>query len=168
MPGEGKGFDVTTPMNSTPEHMLKIRRAVPEDREAVREVYADAAGRGAAFDENYFDRLVGAGGLLVAEDAAGVFGFGSIEVGAAEHLRWLYVMPGRQRGGVGSELLRQLEKIGWESGLGSIRLHAAPGAVGFYRRSGYREAAPEEEVGHDHEGVEMLKERGPGASGRGR
>ena len=148
--------------------MLKIRRAVFEDRGAVREVYANAAGRGAAFDENYFDRLVGAGGLLVAEDAAGVVGFGSIEVGAAEHVRWLYVVPGRQRGGVGSGLLGQLESIGWEAGLSSIRLHAAPGAVEFYRRNGYRDATPEEEVGHDHEGVEMLKERGPGVNGRGR
>ena len=141
--------------------MLEIRRAGPEDRKSVREVYASAAGEGAAFDEEHLDRLIRGGGVLVAEEAAGVIGFGSIEVGAAEHIKWLYVLPGRQRGRVGSELLGRLEKVGWEAGLTSIRLHAALGAVGFYRRNGYREAAPEEEVGHDHDGAEMLKERGP-------
>ena len=142
--------------------MLKIRRAVPEDRTAVREIYASAAGREAAFDETRLDRLIRAGGLFVAEEAAGMVGFGSIEVEAAEHVRWLYVVPGRQGGGVGSALLSELERVGWEAGLRSIRLHAASGAVGFYRRNGYREATPGEEVGHDHEGVEMLKEREPG------
>jgi GNAT superfamily N-acetyltransferase len=140
--------------------MLGIRRAVPEDREAVREVYASAVGRGAEFDEALLGRLIRAGGVFVAEVSAGVVGFGSIEVDAAEQVRWLYVLPGRQRGGVGSELLRRLESAAWEAGLRSIRLHAAPGAAGFYRRNGYREAAPEDEVGHDHDGVEMVKERG--------
>ena len=141
--------------------MLDIRRANPEDRETIREVYASAAGREAAFDEAHLGRLIRAGAVFVAEDAAGVVGFGSIEVDAAEHVRWLYVMHGRQGGGTGSELLRRLERAGWDAGLRSIRLHAAPGAVGFYRRNGYREAAPEEEVGHDHDGVEMVKEREP-------
>jgi GNAT superfamily N-acetyltransferase len=141
--------------------MLKIRRAVIEDRAAVREVYASAAGRGAAFDETLLDRLIQAGGLFVAEETAGVVGFGSIEVDDAEHVRWLYVLPGRQGGGVGSALLGQLERVGWEAGLPSIRLHAAPGAAKFYRRNGYRETTPDEEVGHDHEGIEMLKEREP-------
>ena len=140
--------------------MLAIRRAGPEDREAVRELYASAAGRGAALDEAHLDRLIRDGGVFVAEDAAGVIGFGSIEVSAAEQVKWLYVLPGSQGGGVGSELLRRLEAAGWEAGLSSIRLHATPGAVGFYRRNGYREAAPEEEVGHDHDGVEMVKEGG--------
>ena len=132
-----------------------------EDREAVREIYAAAAGREAALDEARLERLMRDGGLIVAEDAAGVVGFGSIEVDTAEHVRWLYVLPGRQGGGVGSALLGQLERVGWEAGLRSIRLHAAPGAAGFYRRNGYREATPDEEVGHNHEGVEMLKGREP-------
>ncbi|HWS90027.1 MAG TPA: GNAT family N-acetyltransferase [Pyrinomonadaceae bacterium] len=142
--------------------MFKLRRAVPEDVEAVREIYSSAAGRDAPLDEVYLDRLIRDGGLFVAEETAGVVGFGSIEVEAAEHVRWLYVLPGRQGGGVGSALLRRLERVGWEAGLRSIRLHAATGAVGFYRRNGYREATTDEEVGHDHEGVEMLKEREPG------
>src|SRR5689334_16178143 len=111
--------------------MFKIRRADPEDREAIREVYASAAGRETALDEDYLDRLIQAGGLFVAEEAAGVVGFGSIEVGGPEHVRWLYVMPERQGGGVGSRLLGQLERVGWEAGLLTIRLHAAPDAVEF-------------------------------------
>lgn len=140
--------------------MVAIRRAETEDKERVREIYAAAAGRGAALDEARLDRLSRAGQLLVAEGAAGVVGFGSIEARAAEQIRWLYVLPGHQGGGVGSQLLRQLEEAGWRAGLTSIRLHAATGAVAFYRRNGYREASPDEAAGHDHDGVVMTKERG--------
>jgi GNAT superfamily N-acetyltransferase len=140
--------------------MLVIRRAGVEDREAVREIYASVVGGGAALDEAHLERLIGDGGVLVAEEAGVVVGFGSVEAGAAEQIRWLYVLPAHRGGGVGSLILKRLERAGWEAGLDSIRLHAAPGAVGFYRRNGYREAAPEEEVGHDHDGVEMLKARG--------
>jgi GNAT superfamily N-acetyltransferase len=140
--------------------MLEIRRASLEERKSVREVYASIAGEGAAFDEAHLDRLIRDGGVLVAEGAAGVIGFGSIEVGATEQIKWLYVLPEHQGGGIGSEMLKQLEGMGWEAGLNSIRLHAVSGAVGFYRRNGYREVAPGEEVGHDHDGVEMVKERG--------
>src|ERR1044071_3085465 len=141
--------------------MFKVRRAVPEDKEIICEIYASAARRDAALDEVYLDRLIRAGGVFVAEEAARVVGFGSIEVSAAEHVRWLYVLPGRQGGGVGSGLLRRLESVGWEAGLRALRLHAAAAAAGFYRRNGYREATPDEAFGHAHEGVEMLKERDP-------
>jgi GNAT superfamily N-acetyltransferase len=140
--------------------MLEIRRATLKDSKSVREIYASVAGKGSTFEEARLDRLIREGGVLVAEGAAGVIGFGSIEVGAPEHIKWLYVLTGHQGGGVGSEMLRQLEGMGWEAGLNSIRLHASPGAVGFYRRSGYREVAPGEEVGQNHDGVEMVKERG--------
>jgi GNAT superfamily N-acetyltransferase len=140
--------------------MSEIRRAGLGDIESVREIYAAAAGEGATLDEEHLGRLIGEGGLLVAEEAGRVVGFGSVEAGAREHVRWLYVLPGRQGSGVGSEILGRLESMCWEAGLNSIRLHAATGAVGFYRRNGYREVAPEERVGHGHDGVEMLKERG--------
>jgi GNAT superfamily N-acetyltransferase len=138
--------------------MLEIRRAGFEDSESVREVYAAAAGEGAAFDEEHLKRLIREGGVIVAEEAGVVVGFGSIEVGAAEQVRWLYVVPGRRGSGVGSEILGRLESVGREAGLESIRLHAALGAVGFYRRNGYREAVSNEEVGYDHDGVVMSKE----------
>jgi GNAT superfamily N-acetyltransferase len=141
--------------------VIEIRRARPEDRKSVREVYASAAGEGAVFDEAHLDRLIRDGGVLVAEETSRVIGFGSIEVDAAEHIKWLYVLPEHRGGRVGSELLGRLERVGWEAGLTSIRLHAALGAVGFYRRNGYRAAGPQEGVGHDHAGAEMVKEREP-------
>ena len=138
---------------------MKIRRARPGDRDAIREIYTSAAGSHAGLDAARRDQLVEAGALLVAEDQGRVIGFGSIEVSAGEHVRWLYVLPGRQKGGVGSALLNRLEQIGWEAGLKSIRLHAAPAAAGFYRRNGYEEVMEAARVGHDHDGVEMVKER---------
>ena len=141
---------------------MEIRLAWPEDRDAVREIYNSAAGRRASLDTALLDRLVEAESVLVAEERGRVIGFGSIEVDAREHVRWLYVLPGHQQGGVGSELLKCLEIIGWEAGLKSIRLHAAPAAAEFYRRNGYKEAAEAQRVGHDHDGVEMVKEREKG------
>lgn len=140
--------------------MLEIRRARIEDGKALRKVYASAASAGATLDEARLHRLIADGGVFVAEEAGVVVGFESIEPAAAEQIRWLYVLHSRQGGGIGSELLARLERAGREAGLESIRLHAAPGAVGFYRRNGYREATAGEEFGHDHEGVEMSKELG--------
>ena len=139
--------------------MLEIRRARPEDKESVREIYASAVGREASLDGARLDGLVAEGALLVAEGADGVVGFGSMEAAAAWNIRWLYILPGHQGAGVGSALLGQLEGLGWRAGLNSIRLHATPGAVGFYRRHGYREVSHDEGAGHDHEGVLMMKER---------
>jgi len=51
-----------------------------------------------------------------------------------------------------------LESIGWEAGLDLLRVHSAPGAVNFYRRHGYRLVETAAQLGHDHEGVEMMKE----------
>jgi N-acetylglutamate synthase-like GNAT family acetyltransferase len=138
---------------------LEIRRARPEDKDSIREIYCSAAGRHASLDGARRDQLIEAGALLVAEERGRVIAFGSIEVSAEQHVRWLYVLPRRQKGGVGSELLKRLERIGWEAGLNSIRLHAAPASAGFYRRNGYEEVAGGERVGHDHDGVEMVKER---------
>jgi ribosomal protein S18 acetylase RimI-like enzyme len=139
---------------------LEIRRARSEDRDSIREIHSSAAGGHASLDGARRDQLIEAGAVLVAEEQGRVIGFGSIEVDAEEHVRWLYVLPGCQKGGIGSELLKHLEGIGWGAGLDSIRLHAAPAAAGFYRRNGYEEAAGGERVGHDHDGVEMVKERG--------
>lgn len=138
---------------------MEIRRARPEDKDSIREIYCSATGSRANIDGARRDQLIEAGALLVAEERGQVVGFGSIEVDAGEHVRWLYVLPGCQKGGVGSELLKRLEEIGWGAGLASIRLHAAPAAAGFYRRNGYEEVAEGERAGHDHDGVEMVKER---------
>ena len=85
--------------------------------------------------------------------------FGGIDLQAAEQLKWLYILPGYQGTGLGSRLLQHVEKIGWEAGLSFLRLHAAPASVEFYRKRGYRAVEEGELIGHDHEGVEMWKER---------
>ena len=138
---------------------MEIRHARSEDQDAIREIYSSAAGPHASLDGARRDQLIEAGAVLVAEEQGRVIGFGSIEVSAEEHVRWLYVLPECRKDGVGSELLKCLERIGWGAGLDSIRLHAAPAAAGFYRRNGYEEVAGGERVGHDHDGVEMVKER---------
>jgi GNAT superfamily N-acetyltransferase len=71
----------------------------------------------------------------------------------------LYVLPEYQGAGIGANLLRELEQVGWTNGLAVIRLHAAPGAVEFYQRHGYSLVAEDDRVVHDHEGVEMIKNR---------
>ena len=92
--------------------MLVIRCAGLEDRKSVREIYASVVGAGAAFDEARLGQLIRDGGVLVAEEAGVVVGFGSIEAGAAEQIRWLYVLPGHRSGGVGSSILKRLEQAG--------------------------------------------------------
>ena len=96
--------------------------------------------------------------MVVAEVDTQIAGFGGIDSDAVEQLKWLYVMPEHQGAGLGSEILTQLEKIGWSRGLTAIRLHAAPGAFLFYRKHGYSEVE-RDDVPHDHEGIVMVKER---------
>lgn len=60
-------------------------------------------------------------------------------------IRHAYVVPGRQRGGVGSELLEHLV------GLSTRRLlvgtwAAAEWAIGFYRRHGFERVTPEQKT----------------------
>lgn len=139
--------------------MSEIRIAQPEDKEAIQRIYDAVVGPQADQDEARWDRLIQQGGLVVATDESGIVGFGGIDVHAAEQVKWLYLLPQHQRAGLGSELLRRLEGIGWEAGLDSLRVHSAPGAVNFYRRHGYRLVETEAQTEHDHEGVEMTKAR---------
>ena len=138
--------------------MFEIRSATTEDKTAIQHIYLSAVGPSAIQLEPHWDSLITAGGLVVAETGDRVIGFGGIDVNATEQVKWIYLLPQDQRAGVGSEILRQLEHIGWQAGLNSIRLHAAPGAVEFYRRHGY-EAVAQPQQAHDHEGVEMVKHR---------
>ena len=139
--------------------MSETRIAQPEDNEAIQRIYDAVVGPQSDQGEARWDRLIQQGGLVVATDESGIVGFGGIDVHAAEQVKWLYLLPQHQRTGLGSELLRRLESIGWEAGLDSLRVHSAPGAVNFYRRHGYRLLETEPQTEHDHEGVEMTKAR---------
>ena len=136
---------------------FSVRLATAEDLESIQRVYSYVIGPPTG-QERTWSRLIPVGCMVVAEVDAQIAGFGGIDSDAVEQLKWLYVMPEYQGAGVGSEILKQLEEIGWSHGLPAIRLHAAPGAFLFYRRHGYREVE-DDDVAHDHDGIVMLKER---------
>ena len=138
--------------------MFEIRFATADDKDSIRRIYVSAVGPQGVADEMHWDQVIRAGGLLVAQTEGRIIGFGGIDVNATEQVKWLYLLPQHQRAGVGSQMLRWLERIGREAGLNSLRLHSAPGAVEFYRRHGYSAVEGVEQTGHDHEGVEMVKE----------
>lgn len=134
-----------------------VRLATAEDFESIQRVYSYVIGPPTGHERTW-RRLISAGSMVVAEVDARIMGFGGIDTDAVEQLKWLYVMPEHQGGGVGKVVLKQLEEIGWSRGLTAIRLHAVPGAFLFYRRHGYVEVE-HDEMAHDHEGIMMVKER---------
>ena len=138
--------------------MSEIRIAQPEDKETIKQIYDAVVGPHVTQDEARWDRLIQQGGLVVAQAEGRIIGFGGIDLHAAEQVKWLYLLLQHQGAGFGSEILNRLESIGWEAGLDSLRVHSAPGAVNFYRRHGYRLVETAAQLGHDHEGVEMMKE----------
>lgn len=143
--------------NGTFAPMFAIRNAGVEDKDAIQNIYLSAVGAQAATSEAPWEHLINAGGLLVAHVAERIIGFGGIDVTSREQLKWLYLLQQYQGAGVGSELLHRLEELGWKAGLKVLRLHSAPGAIEFYRRHGYKSVGPNELVGHDHDGLEMMK-----------
>jgi len=139
--------------------MSEIRIAQPEDKETIQRIYQAVVAPHTDQDEARWDQLIQQGGLVVARAEDQIIGFGGIDVQAAEQVKWLYILAQHQRAGFGSEILERLESIGWEACLDSLRVHSAPGAVNFYRRHGYRLVEMAALMGHDHEGVEMIKRR---------
>ncbi|MEP6741936.1 MAG: GNAT family N-acetyltransferase [bacterium] len=139
--------------------MMDIRIAKAEDKDSIRRVYLAAVGPDSRLDEEYCDELIRSGGVIVAQTEDRIIGFGGIDVQATEQVKWIYLAPANQGAGIGSKILARLEAIGWEAGLASLRLHSAPGAVEFYRQHGYRPVEPTEQLVHDHEGVEMVKDQ---------
>jgi len=86
-------------------------------------------------------------------------GFGGIDFDATEQIRYVYVEPEYQQSGlcVGLRILRTLEAAARQKGIALLRLHSTPNAVGFYEKAGYSAVEPEDTIGHDHPGVEMVK-----------
>ncbi len=74
--------------------------------------------------------------FVVAEDASGVIGFGSI-VPLLQELRAVYVHPRAGRRGVGSAILRCLEQLALDRGVLQLQMDASINAEAFYRRAGY-------------------------------
>jgi putative acetyltransferase len=74
--------------------------------------------------------------FVVAEDASGVIGFGSI-VPLLQELRAVYVHPRAGRRGVGSAILRRLEQLALDRGVLQLQMDASINAEAFYTRAGY-------------------------------
>ena len=138
--------------------MSPVRRCRDDEREAILGIVnlAAEAYRGVIPADRWHHPYMPAS-ELDEEIAAGV-GFWGYEsdgellgvmgiqaVRDVDLIRHAYVMPGRQRGGVGSALLEHLV------GLSTKRLlvgtwAAAEWAIGFYRRHGFELATPEQKT----------------------
>jgi putative acetyltransferase len=73
---------------------------------------------------------------LVAEIAGTIVGIGCLVVANCE-LRACYVAPGAARQGVGSALVREIERIARESGLPYLQMDSSVNAEPFYLHHGY-------------------------------
>ncbi|MGH9253542.1 MAG: GNAT family N-acetyltransferase [Vicinamibacterales bacterium] len=96
---------------------------------------------------------------LIAELDGLAVGLGVLVVANAE-LRACYVVPEAARRGVGSALVREIERIAQEHGLTRLDLHASVNAEPFYAALGYEAVEPEEHVllsGHRMAALKMRK-----------
>lgn len=95
-------------------------------------------------DELYKAFLMGNYQMMVALHEGRVVGAGSIRNG--NHLSLLFVDEEYHHKGIGASLIRHLcEYLETEAGERYMSLKAAPYAVNFYRKLGFRDVAPEEE-----------------------
>jgi HAD superfamily hydrolase (TIGR01509 family) len=74
--------------------------------------------------------------FLVAEDAAGVAGFGAVSV-AGREVDAVYVHPRRAGRGVGARLLCGVERVLREAGVAEAELSSSLNAAAFYARHGW-------------------------------
>lgn len=135
--------------------MFTIRGARTEDKAAIQKFHIALVGR--PVNEEDLDYVSATAGLVVAEVGDEIVGFGGIDVHARIQLRWLYVLTDYQRCGVGSEILKQLEKIGWGTNLTSLRVHSTSEAIRFFQKHDYQ--ADETGIEQDHEGIGLVKTR---------
>jgi hypothetical protein len=75
--------------------MLEIRFAQPADKESILRIYLSATQ--VSQPDTYWDQLIRAEQLLVAQLNDRIIGFGGIDVTAGEQLKWLYLLPEHQR-----------------------------------------------------------------------
>ena len=136
--------------------MARIRHATPADAPAMlglhhatvheaaaahypASVLADWAPPADARRLDVFCEAIAGGAetFLVAEDAAGIVGFGSL-VTATWEVRAVYVHPRAGRRGVGAGILAALEDVARAGCAGHLELDASLNAEAFYRARGYR------------------------------
>ncbi len=139
--------------------MTTIRPAQTSDKVPIESLYFTVTGCALSLSDDEWRLLVASEGILVAEGHDQIVGFGGTDITAREQIRWLFLLPQFQRSGIGSRILAELEELIWRSGTSTIRLHSTPNAVDFYTKRGYTEVPEQEQFGHNHDGVEMVKIR---------
>ena len=133
--------------------MIRIRRATLDDRIAIHAVHAasirrlctghysaDQLRRWAGFlTPEHYTAVIGDSNrhFVVAEIDGRIAGFGQLHPRTAE-IEAVYVDPGHARAGVGSAILRHLERVALKESLRSLRLTATLNAIPFYERHGFR------------------------------
>lgn len=95
---------------------------------------------------------------LLAELDGKLVGLGALVVDNAE-LRACYVAPEAARRGVGSALVREMERIARDRGLTHLELHASVNAEPFYAALGYEALEREEHSLRSGYRMEALKMR---------
>jgi putative acetyltransferase len=139
----------------TGDRTREIRPATTADAEAIIDLHFAAVHETAATfyprevldtwsrqpDEARYQRIrdavtKGEELFLVAQDASGVVGFGSI-VPSAQELRAVYVHPKAGRRGVGARILAELERLAIDCDVSQLQMAASINAEAFYRRAGY-------------------------------
>jgi GNAT superfamily N-acetyltransferase len=79
--------------------------------------------------------------MVVATDGPTVVGFGQLEPNTGE-VEAVYVLPERQREGIGQTLLSELEARARVRGISRLELSATLNAAQFYERAGYARDHP--------------------------
>ena len=131
--------------------MLTIRKATQEDRVSIchlhiasiselcathysaQEIEAWVAQR----TPEIYTEAIATRDFLAAEENDTLVGFGQVNCDTGE-VEAVYVSPSHASQGVGSQLLRELERIAWKVGVRRLRVSASLNSVFFYSRAGYQ------------------------------
>ena len=93
---------------------------------------------------------------LVAEIEGEIVGIGALVLEKNE-LRACYVAPNASRKGVGSALVREIEKIACNHGLANLQMDSSVSAEPFYRALGYAVSERGEHVLHSGQRMACVK-----------
>ncbi len=137
------------------KNLIKIRLAKTKDAKARLQVHYDAVHEIASKDygrrilndwsplvtderiREYNKRPREGKITLVAEIKGEIIGLGTI-VPKEREIRAIYISPKSKRKGVGTALLRRLEKIAKEKGIKELNLESSITAEKFYNKNGYK------------------------------
>jgi putative acetyltransferase len=131
--------------------MVVMRRAKPEDAEAIGEVHIRAireisishytaeelAAWGTHRQPEFYLEGINTKECYVAETEGKIVGFGTLDREAGE-VEAVYVSPEMMRRGIGLEILGELEERARELKIRELSLKASLNAVAFYESAGYR------------------------------